>query len=193
MNLDVDDLESPVESYRRAVGEAKDLGYSYPLLERALEDAAPTTRTTTTWVHHGLVDLKRGANLAEIKRFSWSFTRTARALRWFYDAAKNMKRDRLLELLESIEWTLMHGKAEKREVYCWVDYDGTRVLETYTITTCAGALEILGRPPINTDVFRLRPLTPIEFLPNRQPPDSDRYDSEWLCEFTLEAHPARPV
>ena len=140
-----------------------------------LRRSLPMKPATSTEVKWGL----SGKNVTQI--FRTPFSATGSHLAVMEDGTwAQITRRALMSHLQSVEHALEHGRLKR-----WAAARGEH-MGIYRIGQMAGAIQLLGRPPLKSDTFTLRVLRDLSLC--QYVNVADIRVGEWLSEITLEAH-----
>lgn len=173
--------------WKSALDKAATLNRTFPLLHRATIDKVEACDDSMIYWRPALGG-EFFRNYVEIVRESYSFTRTARRMRGFSVAVSDMRDEKLLRLLERIEYSLQFGVAQRTvTLRLGTDEDGAHYIAEDVTQTSGGFQHLLRREELfPTDHFHLR--GSLVLMPDRQPPDMDGLTDEWMAEFSLEVN-----
>jgi hypothetical protein len=158
----------------------------FPYLARAVKNIEPADRPMISWADG------RGKNFCQINRNPFGVTHAGLVTRLYSgrDTWEDARAAALTEHLQSVEQTIEHGVPERRiELYLELDEDGEWYVAERVRQFAGGFRHYLKRDLRRGDTIRLRPLQDLTFLDNRQEPDMDVREAEWLSEFSLEVTP----
>lgn len=162
----------------------------FPLLTRSLQNVTPAYSVKVEWLARTNGNLATWFNWTQIIRTPFGVTNAGLATESYGGSLWEKTKDEMLQRhLGSIEESIRDGRLFRQITYHFDEETG----EWYPIETrgMGGVKFFLRRDPVEKDYIGLRLLRDCVFLDQRQAPDMDCRNAEFLSEISLQVQPSR--